>query len=338
MVTKIESLRKQDHLSKSLQAQVGVEKIDDRFFYEPLMAPNSCKSNKPEINFLGKKLNAPLWISSMTGGTKIAQSVNYNLAKACREFGLGMGLGSCRQLLVSDDCLADFDVRKVCGDDVPLFANLGIAQVEQLVLGNKTNKLIDLIDKLAADGLVVHLNPLQEWIQPEGDKYKQAPLETLKLLLERVNFPIIVKEVGQGMGPSSLANLLSLPIAAIEFAAFGGTNFSKLELQRVECAVEKSVKGPFCFVGHSPKEMVGFINGAIDDARLEIKCKQLIISGGISSALDGYYYIQSCKMPAIYGIAARALKFASEGYDPLAKFLSQEIDAIYLANQLLEVR
>ena len=188
------------------------------------------------LTFLGKELGAPMWVSSMTGGTFAARKINTNLARVCHDFRMGMGLGSCRSLLDSNASLPDFDMRDIIGDDLPLYANLGISQVEQLLENNQEDKIRVLVDKLRADGLIVHVNPLQEYFQPGGDRLKNAPIISIRRLLDVVSFPVIVKEVGQGMGPASLRELIRLPLAAIEFAAFGGTNFSKLEMLRSEKA------------------------------------------------------------------------------------------------------
>ena len=113
--------------------------LDDRFYYEPLLSAHPSETNP--VGFLGKKLRAPIWVSSMTGGTELARKINTNLARACREFGMGMGLGSCRSLLDRDEYLGDFNVRELIGDELPFYANLGIAQVEQLIKGGATEKV-----------------------------------------------------------------------------------------------------------------------------------------------------------------------------------------------------
>ena len=201
--------RKLDHISLAFQSQTPADKIDHRFNYEPMMSGHPSNQKILETTFLGKKLAAPIWVSSMTGGTAKASIINKNLGKAVGEYGLGMGLGSCRSLLYSDEYLSDFDIRHLVGNQ-PLYANLGIAQVEELVNNNKTELIISLIDKLKADGLIIHVNPLQEWLQPEGDRYYDSPIETIERLCNKVDLSIIVKEVGQGFGPKSLNALLKL--------------------------------------------------------------------------------------------------------------------------------
>src|ERR1051325_3494522 len=113
------SSRKKDHIGLAFKSQEGIEN-DSRFYYEPLLSAHPA-ALKP-VMFLSKTMKAPLWISSMTGGTELAYTINHNLARACRDFGLGMGLGSCRILLEGDTYFKDFNLRHELGNDRPLFA------------------------------------------------------------------------------------------------------------------------------------------------------------------------------------------------------------------------
>jgi isopentenyl-diphosphate delta-isomerase len=328
--------RKQDHIALAFQSQVQQMSLDGRFYYEPMLSAHPGDSVEP-FSFLGKVFRAPLWVSSMTGGTAMAGTINHNLARAAGEFGFGMGLGSCRSLLTDDTYLPDFDVRNLIGDNLPLYANLGIAQVEKLIENNQTDLIDNLIAKLRADGLIVHINPMQEWLQPEGDRFTKSPLETLKRLIDlKPNLGIIVKEVGQGMGPESLRALMKLPIMALDFAAAGGTSFSMLELLRSEEALMQAYK-PLVSIGHSAEEMVGFVNNILAEEK-EILCKEIIISGGIQSFVDGYYLINKINAPAIYGQASAFLKHARGNYDELERFISLEVKGIELAKKFLKIR
>ena len=319
--------RKKDHIYLAEQSQTNVNELDNRFCYEPLFGTHSDKSIK-EIEFAGKKIKYPIWISSITGGVDKAKKINLNLAKAANEFGLGMSLGSCRSLLNNNNNISDFDLRKIIGNEQPFYINLGVAQIEYLIKNNKTDKITELINELQADGLFIHVNPLQEAFQPEGDKYNVPPIETIKNLLNEIKTNIFIKEVGQGFGRKSIDELLKLPIKGIEFGAFGGTNFSKLELARTE------ETNPLSYVGNSIEDMIKYVNNNLN---IGMK-KEIIISGGINSFLDGYYYINKIERKAIYGQAYKMLKYASENYNQLHNYITKEIEGLELAYNFLKIK
>jgi isopentenyl-diphosphate delta-isomerase len=325
--------RKLEHIKLALESQTKLAEQDLRFNYEPML---SAHPENPDLSipFLGKLMRTPIWVSSMTGGTGIAQTINRNIARACREFGMGMGLGSCRKLLFDKTHWADFDFRDEIGDQ-PFWANLGIAQVEELLASGNIQAVTDLVGELRADGLIVHINPLQEWFQPEGNRLIQSPIDTIRHLLSEVDLKIIVKEVGQGFGPESLRQLLALPLEAIEFGAYGGTNFSKLEMLRNDpLKLEASL--PFARVGQSANQMVDSVNQILKE-NPNPPCRQLIISGGIQHALDGYYLCSKSQLPAVFGMASAVLKHASESYESLAGFLENQIQALSLAKAYLKI-
>jgi isopentenyl-diphosphate Delta-isomerase len=328
--------RKKDHINLAFDSQTPASDIDSRFYYEPMLSAHP-DNNIPKMDFAGKTMRLPIWVSSMTGGTKLAATINHNLARACHEFGMGMGLGSCRILLHDDLYLSDFNMRDVIGNDLPFYANLGINQLEVLIRDRKTDLIHGLLEKLRADGLIIHVNPFQEWFQPEGDRLKKPALESIEALLEEMNYPLVVKEVGQGMGYHSLKALLKLPLAAIEFGAFGGTNFSRVELLRGD-PVNKELHEPLARVGHDALHMLNMINRIKDEDAGSVRCKQLIVSGGIKSFLDGYYLINKSSLPAVYGQASAFLKHAQGAYEPLRSFVEHQIKGLQLAYAFLRVR
>lgn len=329
--------RKRDHIELAFQSQVEASALDSRFFYEPMLAAHPAGGSWPAFSFLGKTLRVPMWVSSMTGGTQLAHTINHNLARACSEFGMGMGLGSCRSLLYSDDTLSDFDVRDLIGDDLPLYANLGVAQIEQLHDRNDLHRIPELVAKLRADGLIIHVNPMQEWLQPEGDILRYSPLDSIKRVLEFARFPVIVKEVGQGFGPASMRELLQLPLAAIDFAASGGTNFAMLELLRSDPAKLEAYQY-LAKIGHSAEEMAAFTNSLAEELGTRLLCKQVIISGGVRHFLDGYYLIEKINLPAVYGQASGFLKHARGSYEGLRGFVESQVRGLEVARTYLRVR
>lgn len=328
--------RKKDHIELAFKSSVDRAALDSRFYYEPFLGTHPQNDKQESFRFLNKDFRQPIWVSSMTGGTALAGTINRNLARACKDFGLGMGLGSCRALLESDDHLDDYSVRKEIGDQA-LYTNLGIAQVEQLVADNAIYKIAELIDKLDADGLVIHVNPLQEWLQPEGDNISHDPIATIKKILDVIKSPVIVKEVGQGFGIHSMRSLLQLPLQAIEFSAGGGTNFSSLELMRADQAMQDTYN-KISALGHCAAEMVSFHNQAVADLGSKVLCHEVIVSGGVKDFLDGYYHINKVEAKAIYGQASAMLAHAKDDYESLHKFVSSQIAGLALAKNYLRVR
>jgi isopentenyl-diphosphate delta-isomerase len=234
-----------------------------------------------------------------------------------------------------DTYFEDFNMRPIIGKDLPLWANLGIAQVEELLQENQIGKATGLVEKLEADGLIIHVNPMQEWFQPEGDILTAPPLETIQKFLDQFPHPVIVKEVGQGIGPESLRQLLQLPLQAIEFAAFGGTNFAKVELLRDESG-SATLFEPLSMIGEDAASMLGEINRMV--AASPPVCQEIIISGGIRTFLDGYYLIRKSALPAIYGMASTFLTFAREDYETLREFVRSQVRGLEMAYTYLTIR
>ena len=322
--------RKGDHIDLAFRSQSDKEMLDNRFEYEPMLASNALNKDI-SLKFLGKDLSAPIWMSSMTGGTQKASMINRNLAKACGKYKLGMGLGSCRSLLHSDDHLPDFDVRNLMGDQ-PLYANLGIAQIEQLIEQGQTSKIEELINKLSADGLIIHVNPLQELMQPEGDIYHRPPIELIKYIRDILKSRLIVKEVGQGYGPKSMQALVDIGVDAIDFAAYGGTNFATIELARASTAFRETHQ-PLANVGHTAADMVQYFNQLKNADNVAV-----IISGGVKTYLDGHYLTNLINANAVYGQASGFLKHAMVSYEGTCEYVESQIKGLKMAASLLTIK
>jgi len=331
--------RKKDHIELAFKSSIQKSEMDVRFNYEPMLSGHPIENNEPtSFDFAGKKMSVPIWVSSMTGGTEMAALINENLCRACCEFGMGFGLGSCRSLLEGNlKRLNDFDFRAVIGPDAPFYANLGIAQLEEIIVQENFRKVEDLVSLLKADGLIIHVNPLQEALQPEGDRFLRPPLETIQKLLSKTELRIIVKEVGQGFGRKSMKALLQLPLQALEMAAHGGTNFSKLELLRSD-EYRKNTFEPLSRVGHTAEDMVIMANNLKEELGQSCLTKEIIVSGGVKDYLDGYYYIQKSNYKTVYGQASGFLKYAREDYESLRRHIQSQIEGYKLAESFLQLR
>ena len=327
--------RKEDHISLAFQSATQSHQSDPRFEYEPILNGHVIPDLDLSTTYCGLEMQFPILVSSMTGGTARAKTINYNLAKMCGAYRLGMGLGSCRQLLYEDKRLAEFDVKHLMPDS-PLLINLGIAQIEELIQRGDENLISVLIQQLSADGLIIHINPLQEWMQPEGDRIMVPPIQSIKRIISIADYPIVIKEVGQGFGQESLRVLLSLPLEAVDLAGFGGTNFAKLELLRSDKLRHDSL-APIFNIGHNCTEMIAHINRIIQEDKAHVKCQKIIFSGGVKGFLDGYYFIQKSKWPALYAQASGFLKHALN-YDDLSRYIELQIEGLKMSHALLKIK
>ena len=327
------SERKANHIDLAFKSQIST--LDNRFNYEPMLSAHPSKKLEP-FTFLNKQMHFPLWISSMTGGTEKAALINQNLGKIAGKYGLGMGLGSCRIILDDNTYLPDFQLRKHIGDDFPFYANLGIAQLEEIIEQDAIASISKLIDKTETDGLIIHVNPFQEWLQPEGDRFKQSPLDTIQRIADVMDISIIVKEVGQGFGPKSLEALFKLNIDAIDFGAHGGTNFSALELHRAPDE-EKNHYSALAQIGHSAEGMVDICNRLAQQNPV-FSQKEIIISGGVKTFLDGYYLNSKLNYQSVYAQASALLRYAEQGFDAVDEFVEKQIKGYQLANQYLDIK
>jgi isopentenyl-diphosphate delta-isomerase len=184
-----------------------------------------------ETELLGARLGAPLIISAMTGGTPEAGIINARLARAAAEHRLALALGSGRALL---DDPAWLDTYRLADRPPLLLANLGAAQIRGTEGVERAQRLIDLLD---ADGLTVHLNPIQEAVQPEGEPAFAGVADALaRLVCALAPLPVVVKEVGFGMDADDIVLLRDAGVAAIDLAGSGGTNWALVEGHRDERA------------------------------------------------------------------------------------------------------
>jgi isopentenyl-diphosphate delta-isomerase len=178
--------------------------------------------------FLGKTLSAPLLVSCMTGGTEVAGRVNRNLAEAAESRGVALGVGSQRKALEDPSQVPTFQVRDVA-PTIPLLANLGAIQLNHRCDLDSCRRAVDMI---GADALVLHLNPLQEAIQPEGQTNFAGLLPKMADVAARLGVPVIAKEVGSGISEATGRRLVAHGITILDTAGVGGTSWARIEASR----------------------------------------------------------------------------------------------------------
>jgi isopentenyl-diphosphate delta-isomerase len=227
--------RKEEGITLCLEKPVQARKVttlfeDVRLFNDAL----------PEIDFddidistkfLGHKFDAPVFIGAMTGGADMAKKVNKNLAEAAEELGIGMAVGSQRAGLLTKGLAETYSITRKVAPDIFIGSNIGGAQLAEGFSIEAAKKLVEMLD---ADALYVHLNPLQEAIQPEGEPRFGNVLKRIKELSAGLDKPVIAKEVGAGISDTTAKKLQSAGVAAIEIAGMGGTSWSGVESYRAK--------------------------------------------------------------------------------------------------------
>lgn len=226
--------------------------------------------------FLGHRLDAPLIISSMTGGVERAAQINANLAEAAQVLNIAFAVGS-QRIAIENGEAAGFDrsLRDKAGA-APLLANFGAAQLKSWDGVEAARRAIDMI---GADALIIHVNPLQEALQPGGDRDWSGLLGQIERVARADVAPVIVKEVGAGISGSMARKLVDAGVAAVDVAGSGGTSWAAVEGQRTDDPVARAAAAPFADWGIPTAY-------AVADARRMCPDATLIASGGIRHGLD----------------------------------------------------
>jgi isopentenyl-diphosphate delta-isomerase len=232
-VKKTTSSRKQEHVELTLTRDVGFRTKTTGFerweFLHNALPELNFSDVDPSVTFLGKKMALPLLVSSMTGGYRDAERINRQLAEVCRDRKLGMGVGSQRQALETKEFHRSYSIVRNTAPGIPLVGNIGAAEVARLQDVTPVAKLADMIQ---ADAFAVHLNPLQEFLQPEGSAEFKGVLRGIEMLVKGLRIPIIVKEIGAGISAGVARRLLSAGVSIIDVAGAGGTSWAGVEVLR----------------------------------------------------------------------------------------------------------
>ncbi len=303
-VTPISS-RKSDHIRINLEEDVrsglssGLEYY--RFVHQAVPELDLEEINL-DLNLFGRALRAPMLISSMTGGTPEGVAINRNLATAAQETGIAMGLGSQRVALEHPELASTFQVRQYA-PDVLLFANLGAIQLNYGYTLEHCQKAVEMI---AADGLVLHFNALQEAVQLEGDTRFSGLLRKIEAVCRALPVPVIAKEVGWGFSEQAARQLADVGVSAIDVAGAGGTSWSQVEMHRSDEEYQAKLAAAFIDWGIPAAE-------AILNVRRVVPNLTVFASGGLRDGID----IAKCIAlgATLGGMASPFLKAAAQSLE-----------------------
>ncbi len=276
-VTPISS-RKSDHIRINLDEDVqsGLTTGLERFRFEHRALPElDLDDIRLDQTLFGRRLEAPILISSMTGGTEEAAEINRTLASAAQEAGVAMGLGSQRAAIEHPELEGTFRVRQVA-PDILLLANIGAVQLNYGYTAEHCRRAVDMID---ADALILHLNALQEAVQPEGDTRFRGLLAKIEGVCRQLPVPVIVKEVGWGFSEIDARRLADAGVAAIDVAGAGGTSWSQVEMHRATDDSQRRLAAAFLSWGIPTAE-------AIQNVRKGAPDLLVFASGGMRTGLD----------------------------------------------------
>ncbi|OBH03290.1 type 2 isopentenyl-diphosphate Delta-isomerase [Mycobacterium sp. E2699] len=314
--------RKRRHIDVCLDGDVGYRGVTTGLERYRLPYNALTQTSLDDIDlataFLGARLRAPILVGAMTGGARLSGTINRNLASAAQRLGIGMMLGSQRVMLDSvsgERAAASFAVRDVA-PDVLLIGNIGLAQLTKDVVPD----IVRALDRVEANALAVHTNPLQEAMQHHGDTDFTGSLDRLHDLTGLLGYPVLLKEVGHGIGAAAVADLMRFsaepPVAAIDVAGAGGTSWSRVE-QLVRYG---ELRYPdLADWGIPTAQAIREVRGALPDI-------PLVASGGIRTGMDA---AKALALGAdMVAVARPLLHPAIESADAATAWLQRFIDEL----------
>ena len=276
-VTKTSS-RKADHIRINLEEEVSSKLstgLERYFFIHEALPEINLSDITISQGLFGKTLESPIIISSMTGGTEEARHINLNLAQAAEKTGIAMGVGSQRAAIENPTLAPSFQIRSVAPTTI-LFANIGAIQLNYGFTVDECKQAVDMIE---ADALILHLNSIQEAVQPEGDTNFKGLLSKIEEVCSKISVPVIAKEVGWGFSGKTARALVDVGVTAIDIAGAGGTSWSQVEMYRAQNPAQRRLAE-------------GFIDWGIPTAESIIQVKEaapdliILASGGLRSGID----------------------------------------------------
>ena len=317
--------RKSDHLRITLDndVQSRTENGLDLYQFEHNALPEIDLAQVDLAStFLDVPLAAPLLISSMTGGTEEAAEVNRNLALTAQACGIAMGVGSQRAILAHPELAATYQVRRFA-PDILLFANIGAVQFNY---GLTIDQCRRLVDDIQANALILHFNPLQEALQPEGETNFSDLLRHIEQLAASLPVPVVAKEVGAGISLAAAQRLIDAGVAAIDVAGTGGTSWALVEMYRMKHPERQAIAAQFADWGLSTAECIQSIRTAYPDL-------PLIASGGLRG---GIHAAKCVALGAdLVGMSTPFLKPAMQSAEDCIKAAQEIIETIRIAAFLI---
>jgi len=319
--------RKADHIRINLEEDVGFLKLStglERFrFVHQALPELDLDAVDTGHELFGKRVTAPILISSMTGGTERAQQINTNLATAAQACNLAMGVGSQRASIEAGDTGDTFRVRSVA-PDILLFANVGAVQLNYGFGVEECRRAVEMIE---ADGLILHLNPLQELFQVGGDVNWHGLEDKIADVCRAVDVPVIIKEVGWGISSRVARRMITAGVRAIDVAGAGGTSWSQVEMHRNPTERLRRLGDVFRDWGIPTADSLL----AVRAVRTELKRPDvsLVASGGIRNGLD----VAKCAALGadLVGLASPFLKRAVESADAVIQEMNLLMDELRIA-------
>lgn len=319
--------RKDDHIRINLEEDVGFRQLTtglERFHFIHQALPEiDLSAVDPSMLLFGKRISAPILVSSMTGGTTQAGLFNRRLAEAVQAKGLAMGVGSQRAALEQSQAEASFSIRTYAPDAL-VFANLGAVQLNYGYSVDQCQRAVDMVE---ADALILHLNPLQEVLQPEGDNHWGGLLSRIEEVCALISVPVIAKEVGWGISWQAARQLIGAGISAIDVAGAGGTSWSEVEKHRAPTERQRRLAAAFREWGIPTVTSLAYVRAAREEAgRPELP---IFASGGIRSGQD---VAKAAALGAdLVGLAAPFLRRAVESSAAVEEEIDILVDELRIA-------
>ena len=316
--------RKADHIKINLEQDVRsalTTGLENYHFTHEALPELDLNRLDTTLSLFGKRLAAPLLISSMTGGTTEAGTVNLRLAEAAQEMGIAMGVGSQRAAIEHPEQAKTFQVRRAA-PDILLFANLGAVQLNYGYTIDHCRRAVEMIQ---ADALILHLNPLQEAVQDGGDVNFAGLAKKIEEVCRKLEVPVIAKEVGWGISARTAKLLADCGVQAIDVAGAGGTSWSQVEMHRAPDEFTRQLAATFIGWGIPTADSILNVKKAVPHMTI-------FASGGLKDGLD----IAKCLAlgATLGGMAGQFLKTAAlstEAVIEMIKLTKRQIEVVMFA-------